>query len=67
MYQRRAGVTLDRAGREDLPPGLVPDRPHTHDALADAIEQAEIFVRLSGKGERYAVTPPSTTSTVPWA
>jgi len=24
----------------------VPDRPHTHDALADAIEQAEIFIRL---------------------
>jgi hypothetical protein len=46
MYQRRAGVTLDRAGREDLPPELVPDRPHTHDALADAIEQAEIFARL---------------------
>jgi hypothetical protein len=46
MYQRRAGVTLDRAGREDLPPELIPDRPHTHDALADAIEQAEIFARL---------------------
>jgi hypothetical protein len=46
MYQRRAGVTLDRAGREDLPPELLPARPHTHDALADAIEQAEIFARL---------------------
>lgn len=46
MYQRRAGVTLDRAGRDDLPPELLPDRPHTHDALADAIEQAEIFARL---------------------
>jgi hypothetical protein len=46
MYQRRAGVTLDRAGREDLPRELVPDRPHTHDALADAIEQGEIFTRL---------------------
>jgi hypothetical protein len=46
MYHRRAGVTLDRAGRDDLPPELLPDRPHTHDALADAIEQAEIFIRL---------------------
>lgn len=46
MFQRKAGVTLDRAGRDDLPPELVPDRPHTHDALADAIEQAEIFNRL---------------------
>jgi hypothetical protein len=46
MYQRRAGVTLDRAGRENLPPELVPDLPHTHDALTDAIEQAEIFARL---------------------
>jgi hypothetical protein len=24
----------------------VPERPHTHDALADAIEPAEIFIRL---------------------
>jgi len=46
MYHRGAGVTLDRAGRDDLPPELLPDRPHTHDALADAIEQAEIFIRL---------------------
>ena len=46
MYQRTARVTLDLAGREDLPAELVPDRPHTHDALADAIEQAEIFNRL---------------------
>jgi hypothetical protein len=27
-------------------PELVPDRPHTHNALGDAIEQAEIFIRL---------------------
>src|SRR5689334_3694699 len=34
------------AATEDLPPELIPDRPHTHDALADAIEQGEIFTRL---------------------
>ena len=43
-----AATTLARGlrPREDPPPELVPDRPHTHDALTDAIEQAEIFVRL---------------------
>jgi 3'-5' exoribonuclease-like protein len=46
MYQQKAGVVLDRAGRRDLPAALVPDAPHTHNALDDAVEQGEIFARL---------------------
>lgn len=46
IFQQRAGVVLDRAGLGDLPPALKSDRPHTHNALDDAIEQGEIFQRL---------------------
>lgn len=46
MYQQKAGVTLNAAGRADLPAELVSDRPHTHHALDDAVEQAEVFNRL---------------------
>lgn len=46
MYQQKARVTLDRAGRGDLPPELSSRRQHTHNALDDAIEQAQIFNRL---------------------
>lgn len=46
MYQQRANVLLSDAGRADLPPNLASSRPHTHNALDDAIGQAEIFNRL---------------------
>jgi hypothetical protein len=46
IFQQKARVTLDRAGRKDLPPELRSTHPHTHNALDDAIEQAEIFNRL---------------------
>lgn len=46
MYQQKAGVTLDTAGRRDLPLELQGDHRHTHNALDDAIEQAEIFNKL---------------------
>jgi hypothetical protein len=46
IYQQKALVTLDRAGRADLPAGVASARVHTHNALDDAIEQAEIFSRL---------------------
>jgi hypothetical protein len=39
-------AVLDRPGRRDLPAALVPDAPHTHNALDDAVEQGEIFARL---------------------
>jgi 3'-5' exoribonuclease Rv2179c-like domain len=46
IYQQKARVTIDHAGRNDLPPELQSMREHTHNALDDAIEQAEIFNRL---------------------
>jgi hypothetical protein len=46
MYQQKARVTLDLAGRRDLPAELASSQRHTHNALDDAIEQAEIFNRL---------------------
>lgn len=46
IYQQKARVTLDAAGRNDLPSFLQSQREHTHNALDDAIEQAEIFANL---------------------
>jgi hypothetical protein len=46
IYQQKAQVTLDNAGRNDLPDELQASHPHTHNALDDAIEQAEIFNRV---------------------
>jgi len=46
MLVARARVVMDDAGLNDLPEALLPDRPHTHNALDDAQEQAEIFQRL---------------------
>lgn len=46
IYQQKAQVPLDEAGRNDLPDELRATRPHTHNALDDAREQAEIFNKL---------------------
>ncbi len=46
MYQQKAKVTLDKSGRRDLPAEFASARRHTHNALDDAIEQAEIFIKL---------------------
>lgn len=46
MYQQKAGVVVSRAGKADLPPDVRAERPHTHNALDDAIEQAELFANL---------------------
>jgi hypothetical protein len=46
MHQQKARVTLDRAGRTDLPPQFSSAWEHTHNGLDDAIEQADIFNRL---------------------
>ena len=37
---------LDELGKRHLPEEVVPKRPHTHHALDDAIEQAELFQNL---------------------
>lgn len=46
IYQQKARVTLDKSGRTDLPSALRASRQHTHNALDDAVEQAEIFNKL---------------------
>ena len=46
IYQQKAGVTLSETERADLPPALRPSGEHTHNALDDALEQAEIFANL---------------------
>lgn len=40
------GVTTDRANKRFLPPELQSKRPHTHHAIDDAIEQADLFAKV---------------------
>lgn len=42
----KSGRPLSESGRESLPPELRSRHPHTHRAIDDAIEQAEIFANL---------------------
>jgi hypothetical protein len=42
----KAGIPISAAGRSRLPPPLASSRNHTHHAVDDAIEQAEIFANI---------------------
>lgn len=42
----KARLPVAGAGRAKLPAELLPSEPHTHNALDDALEQAEIFARV---------------------
>jgi hypothetical protein len=42
-FALKAGIPIASAGRSNLFESLRPDREHSHHALQDAIEQAEIF------------------------
>lgn len=46
MYQQKAGVVTDLVAKRRMPPSVMPARRHTHHALADALEQAEMFANL---------------------
>jgi DNA polymerase III epsilon subunit-like protein len=46
MYATKAGVPVTRVSKGSMPRKLLPQRPHTHNALDDAIEQAELFANL---------------------
>lgn len=45
-YAVKAGIPVSAAGRANLHEALKPTAPHSHHALDDAVEQAEIFVKL---------------------
>jgi hypothetical protein len=45
-YAVKASVPISEAGKSKLLPSLRPQGPHTHHALDDAIEQAEIFANI---------------------
>jgi hypothetical protein len=47
MYAVKAGVPVGRSVKRLMPKSLLSTRRHTHHALDDAIEQAELFVNLS--------------------
>ena len=46
LYQAKAGVVWARAVKQHMPPELRSGRPHTHNALDDALEQAELFANI---------------------
>ena len=42
----KAGIPISEAGRKQLHPSLISRREHTHHAIDDAVEQAEIFANV---------------------
>ncbi|MEU8799788.1 hypothetical protein [Spirillospora sp. NPDC048819] len=46
LYATKAHALLTRSTKRQMPAELLSDRPHTHNALDDAIEQAELFHNL---------------------
>jgi hypothetical protein len=46
LYATKAGAPISRSTKRQMPGELLPARPHTHNALDDAIEQAELFHNL---------------------
>jgi hypothetical protein len=46
LYWWESGALMDASGLHDLPGDLRPRAPHTHNALDDAVEAAELFRRL---------------------
>jgi hypothetical protein len=55
LYATKADVHIGQAVKRLMPRHLHSDRPHTHNALDDAIEQAELFANLT----RWAGPPQS--------
>jgi DNA polymerase III epsilon subunit-like protein len=46
MYATKARVRLAKAVKRQMPAALLSNRPHTHNALDDAVEQADLFANL---------------------
>jgi hypothetical protein len=49
----KSNSLMGDSGRSKLPPILLPNHPHTHHALQDAIEQAEIFANIFEWGNQW--------------
>jgi hypothetical protein len=45
-YAVKGNRPISKAGRDQLMPHLRVDRPHTHHALEDAVEQADLFANV---------------------
>jgi hypothetical protein len=46
LYAAKASVPVFRSTKGQMPRGLLSRRPHTHNALDDALEQGELFQNL---------------------
>ncbi|MGW0941381.1 3'-5' exonuclease [Streptomyces sp. NPDC002623] len=46
LYATKAGLPLRAVAKRTMPAELLSSRPHTHHALDDAVEQAELFANL---------------------
>ena len=46
MYAVKANATITASTKSRMPPQVLSDLPHTHHALDDAIEQADMFNKL---------------------
>jgi hypothetical protein len=46
LYAARAGTVFDRSGKRSMPAELRSVKPHTHNALEDALEQADLFANV---------------------
>lgn len=45
-YALKAGLPINKAGRAHIPSALRGSAPHTHHALDDAVEQAQLFANI---------------------
>jgi hypothetical protein len=46
LFAEKARRSIAFVGKRSMPKHLLPQRPHTHNALDDAIEQGELFANL---------------------
>ncbi|MER5195178.1 3'-5' exoribonuclease domain-containing protein [Streptomyces sp. NPDC002755] len=61
LYATKAGLPLRAVAKRTMPAHLLSRRPHTHHALDDAVEQAELLANLMawpGPGSPGRVPPP---------
>jgi hypothetical protein len=46
LYSARSGAPIHLSIKRNMPPAILGDRPHTHHALDDAVEQAVLFANI---------------------